>query len=39
MSLATLLMRAGSTLPSQPRHHWMFQLMSFIGPAVPVSPP
>jgi hypothetical protein len=23
-------MRAGSTLPSHPRHHWMFQVMSFI---------
>src|SRR5437762_12170234 len=23
-------MLAGSTRPSQPRHHWMFQLMSFI---------
>src|SRR5258705_345335 len=22
-------MRAGSTRPSQPRHHWMFQVISF----------
>src|SRR5437879_8085038 len=25
-----MAMRAGSTLPSHPRHHWRFQLMSFI---------
>src|SRR5690242_19297809 len=29
ISLATLLMRAGLTLPSHPRHHWTFQVMSF----------
>jgi hypothetical protein len=31
-------MRAGSTLPSHPRHHWMFQVMSFIGPAGRLNP-